>query len=121
MELEFKKEGSDSRGKFVLCYYGRKKISVFEIRKGLSRGGFTWEKEIQQTVIFGKVEYKTQNIETGKEKILTIQAPKSVNLPPKTADLITAIEDSILTEIGDIQNESKVFPKYRKIIEETTV
>ena len=44
-----------------------------------------------------------------------------MNLPSKTADLITAIEDSILTEIGDIQNESKVFPKYCKIIEETTV
>jgi len=117
MDLKFEKEGEDSRGKFVFCSYGDKKISIFEIKKGFSRGGYSWKREIIQNVILGKIEYRTQNIETDKETVRIIEAPFTITLRPQTADLITALEDSVLSEISDKNNQNKLFSKFRDIIE----
>ena len=59
MELELDRKDRDSRGGFILATYGEKRISLFEIKKRQARGGYVWERPIQQTLISGRVEYRT--------------------------------------------------------------
>ena len=118
MSLKFEKEDSDSRGKFIFCSYGDMKISLFEIKKGQARGGFSWKKEIQQSLISGKVEYRITDVATNQEKVTVMTPPSGVILLPGWSDLILAIEDSLMIEIHNNEGEGLLFEKYRKIVEE---
>jgi len=117
MELEFDRKDKDSRGGFILATYGGKKISLFEIKKGQARGGYVWEKPIQQTLISGRVEYMTTNVDTNKEKIQTLEPPAGVVLNPGTSDLIIALDDSIMVEIHENTKNGELYPRYRNLVE----
>jgi hypothetical protein len=39
MNLEFKKEFGDIRGKIIFLEYGDKSVNVIEIKQGFARGG----------------------------------------------------------------------------------
>jgi hypothetical protein len=66
----------------------------------------------------GKIEYREENIETKEEKIQIITSPYIIKVPPNTAHLLLALEDTIFVESFDVQYDAINYPKYRKIVEE---
>lgn len=116
MELQFIKEGGDIRGKIIFFTYGKTKINLFEIKKGFARGGHYHNYDITHTLITGKIEHRIENIETKQEQILIVTAPAILEIPAKSANLITAIEDSVFTEVFSEEYKSTVYDKYRNIV-----
>ena len=116
MELKYIKEGGDIRGKILIFTYDKTKINIFEVKKGFARGGHYHNYDITHTLITGKIEHRIENIETKQEQILIVTAPAILEIPAKSANLITAIEDSVFTEVFSEEYKSTVYDKYRNIV-----
>jgi len=118
MTLNLKNEGGDKRGKILFLTHNNTKINLFEIKRGFSRGGHYHSFNIVYILLSGKVEYREFNIKTNIETLKILNAPMIINNMAHTANLITAIDDSLFVEIFSHNYEAKVYPKYRKIVEE---
>lgn len=116
MTFEFKGESGDKRGKIFFFKNDNMKINLFEVKKGFARGGHYHDYGIMHTLITGKIEHRTENVETTKQEISIVSAPAILNIPPKTANLIIALEDSIFTEVFCAEYKSTVYDKYRNIV-----
>ena len=93
-------------------------ISLFEIKKGFSRGGQYHKNEVTHVLISGKIEYRKENVLTGKEEISMLDSFSSTLLPPNTSDLITALEDSVMVGIYKNELEKKYYEKHSRIVKE---
>ena len=116
MELTFEKESEDLRGKIIFLSYGKKKINLVEIKKGFSRGGHYHTFETRHFMISGVIEYREKNIDAGKEKKETISAPAIITVPPMTAHLLTALEDTMFAEEFGQDYSAIEYQEYRKIV-----
>lgn len=96
--------------------FGNKFLNVIEIKKGFARGGHYHKYQQDQIILFGKVEYREENIFEKKEKITIIDKPSRMIIPPLTAHLLIAIEDTCFVETFTEKYEATYYPKYRKII-----
>ena len=94
--MKFTGKDEDVRGQRWNFQDNGNLISLFEIKKGFSRGGQYHENEVTHVLISGKIEYRRENVLTGKEEISTLDSFSSTLLPHNTSDLITALEDSVM-------------------------
>ncbi|QLH05778.1 hypothetical protein [Nitrosopumilus ureiphilus] len=117
MNLEFEKQIEDKRGRILFLKFGRKNINLIEIKKSFARGGHFHQTETSHFLISGKIEYYTENIKTGLEKVSIISSPNIINVQPNIAHLLIAKEDSLFFEVFE-NYEDTVFHKYRKIVED---
>lgn len=118
MTLRFEKEIEDVRGKIFRLTHGETKIIIVETKKGFVRGGhFHKVSNIIYYIISGEVEYREENIKSGKEKISKIKSDKTIVIPPFTAHLLTALEDTIFVAIEQNLQGVTLFPKYREIVD----
>lgn len=118
MGLQFEKIVEDDRGKILFLSYDNKKINIVEIKKGFARGGHYHPSETAHIILTGKIEYREENIDTGKERIEIITSPTSISVPSRTAHLLIALEDTVFVESFDKQYLATNYPKYRAIVEE---
>ena len=118
MDLQFEKVVEDVRGKIFFLTYNNKKINIVEIKKGFARGGHYHTSETTHNIITGKIEYREENVETGKERIEIITGPSLISVPPKVAHLLIALEDTVFVEAFDNKYAATNYDKYRKIVEE---
>ena len=119
MGLEFKKLAEDVRGKILfLLYNGTKSLNIAEIKKGFARGGHYHPYEQYHVILSGKVEYREESLDTKKEQNRIINDPEIIKVPPNTAHLLIALEDTLFFESFDKDYIATNYPKYRKIVEE---
>ncbi len=118
MSLEFEKYIEDKRGKILFLKYTHKNINLIEIKKGFARGGHYHQTDTSHFLISGKIEYYEENIKTGIETISIISSPNTINVQSNMAHLLIAKEDSLFFEVFE-NYEDTVYPKYRKIVEES--
>src|SRR3989338_1003998 len=119
MILEFKKLAEDVRGKILfLLYNGTKSLNIAEIKKGFARGGHYHPYEQYHVILSGKVEYREESLDTKKEQNRIINGPEIIKVPPNTAHLLIALEDTLFFESFDKDYIATNYPKYRKIVEE---
>jgi len=119
MGLEFKKLAEDVRGKILfMSYDGKKSLNIAEIKKGFARGGHYHPYEQYHVILSGKIEYREENLDTKKEQIRVIDAPEILKVPPNTAHLLIALEDTLFFESFDKDYIATDYPKYRKIVEQ---
>jgi quercetin dioxygenase-like cupin family protein len=118
LSLRFEKEVEDVRGKILFLSYGDEKINFVEIKKGFARGGHYHKIAQYHIIISGKFKYSEENVKTGQEQIKIVTAPAIIHVPPDTAHLLTAIEDTLFVETFKKELEATIYPKYRKIVEE---
>lgn len=118
MEMRYEKEASDVRGSVIFMSYGDKKVNLVEIKSGFSRGGHYHDFASSHHIISGKIEYREKDIDSGTEKILTVSAPATISVPPRTAHLLTAIEDTLFAEAFETDYSATEYPEYRKIVTE---
>ena len=67
--MKFTGKDEDVRGQRWNFQDNGNLISLFEIKKGFSRGGQYHENEVTHVLISGKIEYRRENVLTGKEEI----------------------------------------------------
>ncbi len=114
--MQFVKEENDVRGNRWIFHDKDSIISLFEIKKGFSRGGQYHENAVTHMLISGNVKYTKENIVT-KQEHTTILNPFSVMvLPPNTSDLITALEDSMMIGLYKKESADRFYKKHRKIV-----
>jgi len=118
MNLQLEKEVQDIRGKIMFISYGKKQVNLVEIKKGFARGGHYHKFESEHILISGTIEYREENIATNQEQIKIITSPSTIKVPPDTAHLLIALQDTIFIEVFDHEYEGTNYPKYRKIVEE---
>ena len=119
MSLEFKKVVEDVRGKIIfMSYNGKKSLNIAEIKKGFARGGHYHPYEQYHVILSGKIEYREENLDTKKEQIRIVNGPEILQVPPNTAHLLIALEDTLFLESFWYQYIATDYPKYRKIVEE---
>ena len=116
--MKFTGKDEDVRGQRWNFQDNGNLISLFEIKKGFSRGGQYHENEVTHVLISGKIEYRRENVLTGKEEISTLDSFSSTLLPPNTSDLITALEDSVMVGIYKNEPEKKYYEKHSRIVKE---
>jgi quercetin dioxygenase-like cupin family protein len=116
MELKFEKEAEDARGKIIFLSYGGKKLNIVEIKKGFSRGGHYHPFESKHFMMSGTIEYREKNLQTNKETVQIISAPEVIYVPPMTAHLLTAIEDTVFVEEFAEDYSAIEYQEYRKIV-----
>jgi hypothetical protein len=116
--MKFTGKDGDVRGQRWNFQDNENLISLFEIKKGFSRGGQYHENEVTHVLISGKIEYRKENVLTGKEEISTLDSFSSTLLPPNTSDLITALEDSVMVGIYKNEPEKKYYEKHSRIVKE---
>jgi hypothetical protein len=116
--MKFTGKDEDVRGQRWNFQDNGNLISLFEIKKGFSRGGQYHENEVTHVLISGKIEYRKENVLTGKEEISTLDSFSSTLLPPNTSDLITALEDSVMVGIYKNEPEKKYYEKHSRIVKE---
>lgn len=117
MVLSLKNEAGDKRGKILFLTHNDVKINLFEIKRGFARGGHYHPFDVVYILLSGKIEYREFNIKTNTEIIKVLNAPIIINNMTDTANLITAIKDSLFVEIFSHDYKAKIYSKYRKIIE----
>lgn len=118
MNLQFKDEVEDARGKIRFYSFGKMKINLIETRKGFARGGHYHKYGQDHTLISGQMEVRLYNISTNQETIQTFKAPSIIHIQKNIAHLFIALEDSIFIETFDSEYEATNIPKYRRIVEE---
>ncbi len=116
--LNLIKDGGDKRGKILFFRYGDTRINLFEVKKGSARGGHYHEYPITHTLLLGKIEYRQENVVTKHEEISILSAPAILQVQPKMANLIIALEHSIFTEVFRTDYMSTEYEKYRNIVYE---
>lgn len=116
MELIFEKESSDARGKIIFLKYGQKSLNIVEIKKGFSRGGHYHTFETKHYVLSGVIEYREKNIETNRENTQIFSTPITITVPPITAHLLTALEDTIFAEAFEQDYSAVECPEYRNTV-----
>jgi hypothetical protein len=115
--MKFEKEAGDVRGKILFLTYGDKKINLLELRKGYSRGGHYHKFPTKHLIIFGKIEYRGKNVNTGHERMQILLDNEIIDTPANEAHLLTALENSVFLEVFDKDYEATNFPEYRNIVE----
>jgi dTDP-4-dehydrorhamnose 3,5-epimerase-like enzyme len=118
MELNFEKAAGDARGKILFLNYGDKKINIVEIKRGFSRGGHYHTFKTRHFLLSGTIEYREKDLSTNMEKISKISAPTVIEVPPMTAHLLTALDDTVFVEEFGENYSATEYPEYRKIVTE---
>ena len=118
MSFRIDKKAEDARGKMVFISFNNKNYGIFETKKGYARGGHFRNIPQDLFLISGQVEYTEKNLDTGKENIRKVSSPALINVPPKTANLIIALEDCLLVETLEEKDNSVNYPDFRKIVED---
>ena len=113
MAIELINSNIDERGKIIFFKSKNLKINFFEINKNCIRGGHYHDYPVTYVLIAGKIEHKIQCLNTNKEITEIISGPSIIKLPANTANLISALENSIFLEMFDFEYNSKIFKKYR--------
>ena len=116
--MQFEKKDEDVRGKRWNFQDKSNLISLFEIKKGFVRGGEYHKNDVIHILISGKVEYRKENVLTQKEEIQILESYSLIHLPPKTSDLITALEDSIMIGVYKKEINKTFYKKHRQIVKE---
>ena len=116
--MKFTGKDEDVRGQRWNFQDNENLISLFEIKKGFSRGGQYHENEVTHVLISGKIEYRKENVSTSKEEINILNSFSSTLLPPNTSDLITAFEDSVMIGIYKNEPEKNYYEKHSRIVKE---
>ena len=115
-QLEFDKQATDQRGTILFLKYGDKKINIVEIKKGFARGGHYHSFESRHHIISGIIEYREKDITNNTEKIQTISGPAIIQVPPNTAHLLIAKEDTLFAEEFGRDYSATNYPPYRNIV-----
>jgi dTDP-4-dehydrorhamnose 3,5-epimerase-like enzyme len=118
LELEFKKEVKDERGKIIFLQYGKRQINIVEIKKGYSRGGHYHKSSTKHILITGKVKCQEKQIDTDDEKITVVKAPNTITISKDTPHMLTALKDTVFLESFSDGYEDSIYPEYRKIVME---
>ena len=118
MGLQFEKEIEDVRGKILFGKYNKLFLNLVEIKKGYARGGHYHKYVQEHFIISGKVEYRSEDVNTKKETIQIIDQPILIHIPAYTAHLFIGIEDTLFMESFTKDYEVFNYSKYRKIVEE---
>ena len=119
MGLRFEREFEDIRGKSYLFSYEDKQIVIAETKKGYARGGHYYTNEQVRFLLLGKAEYLEEDAKTGSnQKVIILDAPQTILIPPYGAHILVALTDSIVLEILDKKPGRVNYPKLRKIVEE---
>lgn len=117
MILKIERQIEDSRGKIIFLSHGDKEISLVEIKKGHARGGVYHNFETKLLILNGKIEYREENIHTGKEQIKILESTSVILIEPEMAHIFKALEDSIFVEIFPSPYSATKYAKYRSVIE----
>jgi dTDP-4-dehydrorhamnose 3,5-epimerase-like enzyme len=117
-ELKFVKQVEDVRGKIIFCSYGNSHVNIVEIKKGFARGGHYHDFESDHVIVIGKVEYREEDIHKMVESSRTVSSPAMIHVPPNTAHMLTALEDTVFIESFPTTYRATDYRKYRRIIEE---
>ncbi len=118
MELNHEKTVEDVRGKSIFYSFGNNFLCIVETKKGYARGGHY--RKIPQIlyILEGKIKYIEKDLSTNLEKSKEISPPQIIEVPPNTANLLIAIEDTLFIETLKEKESGKNFPEYRQIVEE---
>ncbi len=116
MALRFEKSVEDNRGQILFLKHGRKSMNIVEIKAGFARGGHYHSFETRHFLISGKTEVREKNLDTNRETVRTVSAPSIIVVQPRTAHLLTALEDAIFVEGFSGDYSATEYPEYRKII-----
>lgn len=96
--LNLIKEYEDGRGKIFFFSHNGIKVNLAEIKKGKARGGHYHPYDQEHYIISGKVEYREENIKTGKENVKIIEKPTIISVPAYTAHLFIALKNTLFAE-----------------------
>jgi hypothetical protein len=120
MVLKFEKSTQDIRGQILFLKHEDKNINIVEIKAGFARGGHYHPFETRHFLLAGKTEVREKNLDTNKETVRTITAPSIIDVPPRTAHLLIALEDTIFIEEFSNDYSATEYPEYRnKILQKT--
>jgi len=119
MTLKYEQTIEDVRGKIFFYFQNDEFLGMTETKKNFARGGHYMELEQSLFLISGKIKYFEKNIENNSEKINIYSAPYMITVPPNTAILLIALEDSLLVETLPQNQKLKIkYPEYRQIVNE---
>ncbi len=119
MTLKYEKIIEDVRGKIFFYSQNDEFIGITETKKNFARGGYYIEIEQSLFLISGKIKYFEKNIKNNSEKINIYFAPYMITVPPNTAILLIALEESLLVETLPQNQKLKIqYPEYRQIVNE---
>ena len=118
LDLKYEKTAEDIRGKTIFYSKGKIFFGFAETKKGFARGGHYRNTPQWLFIISGKVKYTEKNLDTNLEKIKNISAPCLIDVPPNTANLLIALEDSLMIETLPKEESPINYPEYRNIVKE---
>jgi dTDP-4-dehydrorhamnose 3,5-epimerase-like enzyme len=118
MILEFNKSINDVRGTILFCSYGELTINFVYTKKGFSRGGHYHNFKSDHILLQGKIEFKKLNLDTNVENISMLSAPCNISVEPKTAHLLTSLNNSLFLEYFNTEYSAINYSPYRKIVNE---
>ncbi len=117
--MNFEKSVEDIRGKIFFYSNNDEYFGFTETKKNFVRGGYFMNVPQSLFLISGKIKYIEKNIENNSEKTTIHSAPFIIRVPSKTANLIFALEDSLIIETLPNDEKAKIrYSLYRKIVEE---
>lgn len=116
--MQFHQKDEDIRGKRWNFQDKNNTISLFEIKKGFSRGGQYHKNDVMHILLSGKVEYRKENINTKKEDVSILESYSVICLPANNSDLITALEDSVMIGVYKNESEKTFYQKHRDIVKQ---
>lgn len=117
--MKYEKTAEDIRGKIFFYSNNDEHFGLTETKKDFVRGGHYMNISQSLFLISGKIKYVEKNIENDSEKINIYSAPSMITVPPKTANLVFALEDSLIIETLPKNEKLKIkYLKYRQIVEE---
>ena len=119
MQLNIEKIVEDVRGKIIFLKYGDLQINLVEIKMGFARGGHYHKNATKHILLSGKIQYYEEDIDGRNEVTKTISAPSIIDVSPRKAHLLKAIENTIFLEYFDKGYEATVYPKYRQEVEKS--
>lgn len=119
MTLKYEKTVEDVRGKIFFYSNDDNNFGFTETKKDFIRGGHYMKISQSLFLISGRIKYIEKNVENNSEKINIYNAPCIIFVPPKTANLVIALEDSLIIETLLKNETSKIkYSEYRQIVEE---
>jgi len=118
LKLNHEKTVEDVRGKSIFYSLGNNFLGIVETKKGYARGGHY--RKIPQIlfILEGKIKYIEKDLSTNLEKTREISSTHIIEVPPNTANLLIAIEDTLFIEILREKETGINYPEYRQIVEE---
>lgn len=116
--LKHEKTVEDVRGKTMFFSSGSHFFGIVETREGYARGGHYRKIPIVLFIMEGKIKYTEKDLSTNLEKTNVFSAPQIINVPPNTANLLIAIEDTLFIELLKQKESAMNYTEYRQIVDE---